>query len=225
MRAGLLSLVLLSSFVVPALAQDYFPLDELVVREYQYTLVSESGTSVRLFSGSFPVNGTTATILHHVGGIDDGLQQYWEENSEGDKLFHGFETGTGFQHIWTPPFTVIDMPVSVGKTWDVTSQGSSDGSTIQLHFEVVAMENVTVPAGTFAAVTIEMTQSLPAKGAFGVVVGLDPFGTTPAGELYSYADQTGLLRWISANRTDELVDIQAVGVESTTWSAVRALYR
>jgi hypothetical protein len=66
----------------------------------------------------------------------------------------------------TPDFPEIGQaelvfPLVPGKTWSVTMRDRSYGAVILGHFRVAGCEQVTVPAGTFLAIRLDLTASVP----------------------------------------------------------------
>jgi len=219
----------LAAPTMPAAAIDVFPLSEGILRTYES--VSQAGTSSysTRFDGIAVVGNYSTHVLHFAGGEDDGLQQQWSETPEGDTLLHGwYRTDIQGGGEYSPPILWIDVPLSLNKSWNVTTTMVGWGS-VTLHFKVVAVDVVSVPAGRFESFTIEWYTDEPlfAKaGAFGPTgqrASLSP-ESTPTAE--SYADRAGMVRYRHGTEVDSLQRIEEiVAVESATWTRVRELYR
>ncbi len=66
----------------------------------------------------------------------------------------------------TPDFPSIGQaelvfPLVPGKTWSVTMRDRSFGLVVVGHFRVAGCEQVTVPAGTFLAIRLDLAASVP----------------------------------------------------------------
>lgn len=212
---------------------DYFPLSEGVVYEYEYSIRQPSGwyltgTYVTYFSGTTDVGGTITRVLHYAGDGHDGLLHFWSQTPEGDKYFHGSYIPSG-GYYFSPPILMIDEPVFVGKTWVVDSR-ASDSLAVRIHFEVTAFGEVTVPAGTFQAFTIEDTWEFP-EGMRGRKVytrfwgDQDVAAAVPYMSRRTYADGVGQLFEVFGGRTERLLAVRTIGVQPTTWTGIRLLYR
>lgn len=214
---------------------DYFPLAEGVIYEYEYSIWQPSGwyltgTYVTYFSGTAEVGGDVTHVLHYAGGVDEGLLAFWSETPEGDKLFHGSHLPRiGPPILWSPPILTLDEPLYVGKTWVVDSR-DSDSLAVRIHFEVTAFGEVTVPAGTFQAFTIEDTWEFP-EGMRGRKVytrfwgDQDVAAAVPYMSRRIYADGVGQLFEVFGGRTERLLAVRTIGVQPTTWTGIRLLYR
>lgn len=78
----------------------------------------------------------------------DVFDQYWSKDDGGDVFYHG-GVNDDFSTVHEPPVLFYDVPFHSGKTWTTVSY---DGLQTREHtFVVEELEDVTVPAGTFAA--------------------------------------------------------------------------
>ena len=55
----------------------------------------------------------------------------------------------------------LDFPLVLGKTWTVTMRDPSFGLVIVGHVRVAGCEQVTVPAGSFVAIRLDLAASVP----------------------------------------------------------------
>lgn len=227
-RCRSLMLVAALGVVSTAAAADYFPIVDGVVWAYHSSSPQWDDQYTTHFAGTELVNGVATRVMLFTDGQDDGLQHFWTETPSGDKFLHGWSHPAGLRNEFVPPLLEIDAPLALGKTWDVATVGSLTGP-LTVHYTVAAVGSVTVPAGTFEALTIEIQLEWPTAMK---ALGVSAFGTRrPASdaEVYErrmYADGAGLIGWSIGGRVDELLSIDAlVGVEPLTWTAVRQFYR
>lgn len=120
-----------------------------------------------------------------------------------------------------PPALFLDLPLSAGKSWSCTSQllfwGSLPAGELTLEFLVAGEEQVTVPAGTFTVMVVQV-QMIP-RGALATPAAIYFLGLPDT--LYLQR-QLGPVRWDEY----ELVSWEGI-VDAThsTWGEVKALYR
>ena len=79
---------------------------------------------------------------------------FLSRNAEGDVFFHGLLYGpTGEVLVFDPPLLYLDLPLSVGKTWEVDTRRfddvelSGDGVPERLIMTVEALEDIATPTG------------------------------------------------------------------------------
>ena len=206
-----------------------FPLNETMEWIYEVTLQNATETTVVHFSGIASIGGLPTHVRIFSGGSDDGLRQYWSEDVDGDILLHGWAIdGLAVQH--EPPIRWVDVPLTLGKTWESTTQ--STFGTLVTAFEVVALGPVTVPAGTFDCATVAYTVTGPMAlkaAAYGLTGRRSDAmaAGSGTGNTESYADGIGVVESVfGASRTDRLVSVSdVVAIREKTWTAVKALYR
>ena len=133
-------------------------------------------------------------------------------NASGDVTLSSVEyvDSSGVTHNWeySPPLQFIDDPLSVGKSW--TNSGIAVGTTtesFQHRCVVERAEMVTVPAGTFETLVFVETdlQNTHHEGTYFLAYGVGPV-ILPGGFKLVYT-------------------IGVIGEESTSWGALKALYR
>ena len=117
---------------------------------------------------------------------------------------------SGVAHNWeySPPLQFIDDPLSVGKSW--TNSGIAVGATaesFQHRCVVERAEMVTVPIGTFETLVLVETdlQNTHHEGTYYLAYGVGPV-ILPGGFKLMYTHMI-------------------IGVESTSWGALKALFR
>jgi hypothetical protein len=229
MRCPRLTTLALLCLGASAARAGYFPLDEGIVRVYEVTMDNVVETDSRYFLGTTEYNATTTHILHYTSGPDDGLSQYWSEDANGDTWFHGFDR-EGLSAHYTPAILWLDAPLFVGKTWQSTVTAPIQ---VILHFEVLAQESVTVPAGTFPCFTVGYSVDPVAdkRGMRGLGIASltgRRAQVLGAGSSESYSDGIGLVQWgLGLGRTDRLKSIEPdqVAIMPTTWTGIRQLFR
>ncbi len=122
------------------------------------------------------VAGTTVTVstqvLKQVTGQDGGLRirhrgVYSTGNvvtetdfdvSEG-RIRWDYGTGNGYPTTYTPAIEVVRAPISVGDRWEqrLIASNSTATATYGRLIQVVGVETVTVPAGTFRCAKLQVT--------------------------------------------------------------------
>lgn len=206
-----------------------FPLSETMEWIYEVTLQNATETMSVNFFGIASVGGLPTHVRIFSGGSDDGLRQYWSEDVDGAILLHGWDRdGLSVQH--NPPIRWVDVPLTVGKTWESTTQ--SLFGTLVIAFEVVGHGPVTVPAGTFDCATVTYTVTGPMAwktASYGLTGRRSDVaaGGNGTGNTESYADGIGVVESVfGTSRTDRLVSVSdVVAIRAKTWAAVKALYR
>ncbi len=130
----------------------------------------------------------------------------------------------------SPPRRIryLHVPLLIGDTWSTTA--ATPFGEVTVGFEVLAAEDITVPAGTFPCVTIRETESGPGatKATRNLLFGTRLQGGGSITNLVSLADGVGEVQTVFGvpSRADRLVSIDTpVAVRSTTWTTVRQLYR
>ncbi len=133
------------------------------------------------------------TWQHSVNGGASSGDQYWDnyvtttanadgtytraevDNSGGDRTYIDFSAdggrksvGIGCNYVYTPSFARIPGTLAVGQTWEVNSlrtcvDDSTENSAVNAKGSVVAIESVTVAAGTFNAIKTTSTRTFTNK--------------------------------------------------------------
>jgi hypothetical protein len=137
----------------------YLPLAE--GWSWNYTFNGTTLTST--VGGSKVVLGVPTTIITNGGSgtaIEETVENYWTVDAGGNVYLYGF-TSYALVLSYDPPLCFIDEPLFVGKQWSIETQRYSDlegttpfGEPVTITYEVTAMEDHTVPAGTFSAYAI-----------------------------------------------------------------------
>jgi hypothetical protein len=217
----------------PALAQtnSYFPLEPGL----HYSFTSHMAGSPMEF---MTVVGTEQFYGREVWAVQvnyfdttDSRIEFYSIGSDGDVFFHGLrltESGGDLVEIVnTPPYRILDMPVSLGKTWAdsyswMTYINGVENETVPgftFNGEIIATDSpVTVPAGSFSAVE--------AAGAVEHISGVIPIQRS----VYWLVKDIGPVR--RDNSTDgqpegysELLWSLPVAQENQSWGSVKAIFR
>jgi hypothetical protein len=107
-------------------------------------------------TGTAEVDGhETYVIQYQQSTENDGLEQYWTTQPDGDALIWGFYRQLeGFGWLYRPPIVVVDAPLFEGKTWhqrvaryDLPDTAFLD--SLDIFHEVTEEGLVSVPAGSF----------------------------------------------------------------------------
>lgn len=220
MRLGscILMVAAAAGLALPAMAQDYFPLDTGLVWNY-----TSEGTSELVSTSLGPVeyNGLIAVELQHVqtGYGAQEYHNYWTREDDGDTWLHGAWNADGFAATYDPPILYVDAPLFLGHVW--TTEFGMNGTTYEITYEVVEAGETTVPLGVLYGYGISAVQPLPA---------MDAGNHDLLGRRRDAGREAG--RWLSEGigmiRTAwglELASFSGtVAVETITWSGIRALF-
>ena len=223
--------ILIIFLASPVTAEDYLPLETGNFWSY----ITESGAEETLVVGEpvpifqdypYPIEYTTGE------GGNLGLINFWTSESDGGVLLWGFSRPT-WGYLYQPPIRMVDAPLYVGKTWSTTVDmydlpDTTFFQTATFTFEVFEDPELTLPAGTFPTFGIGDQE----PGALSILDGR----YTPWGEVTTRNDRgasvwyslgVGLVQydgfaglWQLETWTDD-----PVGVEVSSWGAVKALYR
>jgi hypothetical protein len=214
----------------PVTAEDYQPL----ATGNFWSYVAESGVEeTRVVGEPVPIFQDNPYPLEYTIGDPDnqGLINFWTSESDGGVLLWGFERQT-WGILYQPPIRMVDAPLYVGKTWTVTADLYSLPDTVfyqtmEFSFMVHEDPELTVPAGEFP--TFGIGDQAPATlallgGRYNLM-----------GEITTNKDSF-VNRWYSLGvglvqeHLDEIYQLETwtddpVGVEASSWGAVKALYR
>ena len=109
-----------------------------------------------------------------------------------------------------PPLTLVDLPLTPGKTWaqtvDLIPMYGTGGQSAWVQGEVLGPRRVTVTAGTFDVVAVQLQM--------GSLDPMFPIRTVTLLLQSSLGDVTGLISWEGV-----------VPNEPATWSGLKSLYR
>jgi hypothetical protein len=220
--------VTLGAAAAGALAAEYLPLP--LGATWQY--ISEAGgAETQIVTGTRNLFGTdTWVISYQDSPLNDGLENYWTTNAEGDVFLWGFFRNLqGWGWAYQPPIRMVDAPLSLGQEWSTTYTiyelpGFVPEGTNEYPLEVSSEGMVTVPAGTYFAYGIGIPE-LPLLGGYsitGEVVAGAP-GHRAASDWWS--DGVGRVQY----EVDQIYRLTSFGwptpVAVTSWGRVKALYR
>lgn len=146
-------------------AADLFPTAAGSAWTYRDPFGAQQTTTVQ--PGLVDINGTPTTEFRRT----DGRARFWTNDAQGIRFHEERIPATGLTGTYTPPFQVTAATVTLGQT--VTTTGTI--TVIQTGqpdvvlpytstFTAEALENVTVPAGTFLAVRIHGTIAFTGGG-------------------------------------------------------------
>jgi len=226
----LLSLLLIGAGLLTpksTLAQNhqYFPLVLDSVWEYSIT----EGTSTVGITGTATINGLETYVRLSIltGPHAQTVINYWSLNEEGDVFLHGASNADGFSVTYDPPILWLDPPLSVGQSWIVETM--ADNQFLSFTTGIIWEGEVTVPAGLFHTYgrAILGGQVLLFADRYGSH-DLLGFRVDPQRQRDDvsewYNNGTGMIKDQYANH--QLVDYMIpVGVEVSSWSELKALYR
>ena len=140
-----------------ATAQIYLPLGPGCY--WQYT--GDVGDAfARTVTATIEMAGEAVSVLSHSGyGPDEGLDQYYTANANGDVLFWGFyREFDDWGLLYVPPLPLVQGPLATGQRWSVVA-------------EIFSIPD-NLPAGDLVAERVVLSEGLE---------------TVPAGEYYAYA--------------------------------------
>lgn len=189
---------------------DYWPLD--LANEYWYS--DDNGRWLSVTNEPWwPLDNIRQVIRCMT---DEGVQwtrtDMFRVDASGDVTLASVEyednSGVAYSWVYSPALKFIDDPLSVGNSW--TNSGIAAGATtesFQHRCVVERAETVTVPMGTFETLVLVETdvQNTHHDGTYYLAREWGPV-VLPGGFKLVYAHWT-------------------IGVESTSWGSVKALFR
>ncbi len=151
----------------------YYPLQV----GWQWSHVNDAGSvSTREIVGTTTIIGHEVFIMRHPAILVDA---YYSTNSSGDLLYHG-SAGPTYASYYDPPLVLILSGASPGVSWISSCQTYCDpegrvpnGPIRDYRREIVAYEEISVPAGQFLALKIQGTSIVGCSGE-SLSVGLAP---------------------------------------------------
>jgi len=148
----------------------YVPAVEGATWNYSLTTGSGTVTSVQTITDvgtdGFLLQTETSDISYVITWKCSPEGLYWLE-STGGMFAAVFQTDAGTATVETNSYSGVSMPanVQVGDSWttdeEITVNGFGVNETFTIHteYQAVGMETVTVPAGTFSALRVDITIS------------------------------------------------------------------
>lgn len=227
----IIACVLTLILTVPAAADDYLP---LATGNFWSYSVEDGTVEMRVVDEQVTIFDTpTFPIVYTESSENEGLINFWTADEDGGVLLWGFWRDT-WGMVYDPPIRVVDAPLYVGKTWTNTVDlyalpDTSFYMTGEFTYSVVEDPELNVPAGLFPTFGIGDPDPDPAASSF-----LDGRYTL-SGELRNSGNR-GAYHWYSLNvgvvqeiignlRQLRTYTDHPVAVESSSWGAVKALYR
>ena len=174
------------------------------------------GSAAIFADGTVLVTTDTGSGVLHDATLDGTTDRlFYEFADDGDvvltamtRTWVGVEGHDGY--TLDPPITLVDLPLETGKTWSawawLHSPADPDGVVVSYEATVLGPRQVTVPAGTFDVIAVEMAWDSPSP--------LLPSRTATMLLHPELGDVTGLVSWEGV-----------VPAAPTTWSGFKALYR
>jgi len=223
--------ILTLCLVGTASGEDYQP---LATGNFWSYFIDDGPVEMRLVGEQVPIfDSQTYPIEYTMSPNDPGLINYWTSEDDGGVLLWGFWRQT-WGILYDPPIITVDAPLYVGKTWTSTVDLYALPDTtfyMTMEFTFTAHEDpvLTVPAGEFA--TFGIGSPDPGPGAKTFLDGrytlsgeaktdqryqVDRWYSLGVGVVQEYLGSIYQLR----TYTDH-----PVAVESSSWGAVKALYR
>lgn len=173
---------------------------------------------------------------------NNGLRNFWTNESDGDVLLWGFRESDGSGFLYDPPIRMVDAPLSLGRSWTSATTVSSDPDTIPhsdvtFLFEVYEAGVLDVPAGSFYAYGVGYTQAgyirtaeIPAtRGVFdilGRVPGSSRANRTVASNATDWwSENIGELQYLSTD-TYQLSSFDApTPARVVSWGGIKSRFR
>jgi hypothetical protein len=182
-------------------------------------------TEMRTFWGS-----DTYVISYLDSSSNQGLENYWTTDADGDVSLWGFYNATNGEGIlYTPPIKRVDAPLYVGKTWSTTFDyyflpGMTYGGTATIVMSDWEERILVVPAGPFPTVGVgQGPYDGPLRGYS--LAGLRVSAVPVRGASDWYSPSVGLVQY----QSDDLYQLTSFGgptpAVQSTWGRVKALYR
>lgn len=217
---------------VAASAQDYLPLGP---GSYWHYAGDAGDAFTRTVTSTLEMAGETVSVVAVSGyAPDEGLEQYFTSEADGDVLLWGFYRSLeDWGLLYVPPLLLVDAPLSVGQRWSVVAEifeiPGNQSAGAWIGERVVQSEGLeTVPAGEFFARAIAWDLRGEAARAL-IAHGCDPSGRrlAPGRELSPPEYWTlgvGILRE-ETTQIWRLTDFDGPTPAATpSWSALKALY-
>jgi hypothetical protein len=235
--------VFLAAAPTQSAAGDWYPLGPGDAWEYA------DGHGVHHFeitNGTRLLLGRTVAIRSYVGGVDDGLENYWLIGFDGSVLLAGFNNRqVNLALAYDPPVAMLVPPPTLGQTWSTHTMAYNlpDMSVYSIFdFTLSVLEDVqlTVPAGTYHAFGIGPPP--PAAGSTATFVlssgrsllldgrsalAGQPAGVTTATALNAdwYAQGVGVVQYLG-NTLNQLVNFSIpTPTAAVSWGKLKRLYR
>lgn len=189
-----------------AFGVEYWPTDPNVIYSYETNV---EGDIITLSAEFSPTQFATASTMTY-----RSIQEHVDAN--GDLYFDGISYiwSKGLNLTFSSPDLFLDLPLWVGKSWDSTFLEDQNNplSEITCHHEVVGTTEVTVGAGTFSVMVVEVTVTPTNSYSYWYPEGTyhlhETLGPVILPNDYSLASYSGV-----------------VATEEQSWSTVKALFR
>ncbi len=192
--------------VLTASGQDHYYWPTAVGNDHYYQISGDTEQMIRRFVPGEAHGASTLMVeLIESGEVVDSGGHLHTTDSEGRVWYHGWlNSGTGAWVLFDQPLLYIDAPLAIGSTWDTWTD--SPFGFYQVRGECVAVELVSVPAGTFECYHVHYSESY-----FDITEEYDHW----------YCDGVGLIQFDD----HQLLPGYVTPVESSTWSSVKELFR
>lgn len=146
---------------------DIFPLKEGSSRTYKLynPPIDDSGMQVldsklQIFKGE-EINGKETFQLVQTVENQVTLRQWlaWGKSETGSDLLLLYAVeSSGEKAVFDDPRPLLQLPLEEGNSWQFIAESETGGSTTS--FEVIGMEELSLPAGTFNAVKVKSIQEI-----------------------------------------------------------------
>jgi hypothetical protein len=178
--------------------------------------------------------GSAVTVIDYSQSTaNEGLENYWTTESDGDVLLWGFfrDGPSPWGQLYQPPIRVLDAPLFVGETWSGETfqydlPDTIPAGSLTWDFRVYGEGQLTVPAGTFDTFGVgpdSLGTGGPARAGFslsGERIG-DAAGERSATSWW--APWVGQVQYRS-DTTYQLASYSVTPVARATWTTIKALY-
>ena len=212
-----------------AIAEEFLPLEPGNFWSYRDAAGLEE---LQVVTGQVPIFDANPFAIEYTDSPENqGLINYWSTEPDGDILLWGFFVD-GWGYVYQPPIRMLDAPLNIGKSWSTTTlfhtlPDTLPYQTFEAAFTAYEEPVLTVPAGEFTCWGIGPSD--PATKAahqgrytlWGTVV-----SDKNAGPDTWYSPGVGVVQYgVGSLLKLETYTDHPVGVQISSWGAVKALYR
>lgn len=211
-----------------AFTEEYLPL--WIGNRWEYRGVG-GAAETKLVNRTTSVWGTqTFVIDYEASTSNEGLENYWTTEADGDVLLWGFwRSVEGFGGLYRPAIRVVDAPLHVGRSWSdsIAVYHLPDTlyvGTYRIAWRVFEAGLLAVPGGTFFAYGIGQTRN-PMAGLGGYSLtgaALGPRADEEPTEWYS--DGVGEIQYSTDDVYQLVFYIQPTAVDGTTWGRIKSCF-